>query len=241
MIIDNEEVYQYKHNKNYYITKSGKIYSSYIKGGQGKTDISSLHLLSYSTDRDGYYRVVLSKNGKRQYKKVHTIIAEQFIHDVPTGMVVNHIDGNIHNNNIINLEIVTPSENTVHAHLTGLTTREIKVNVKYNNKDYYFNSLKECTDFFPEIGRNYLKQIRNNTVTFSNVLFVKSFENEICNINCFYNGKIFKTFRMMKDADSYFGVKRGSTSAAIKYNEYRKKVNKYIITFPNVSTIESPI
>ncbi len=31
--------YKYINNSNYFITKTGKLYSTYIKGGQGKTDI----------------------------------------------------------------------------------------------------------------------------------------------------------------------------------------------------------
>ena len=44
----------------------------------------------------------------------------------------------------------------------------------------------------------------------------------------------------MQDADAYFHMKKGSTSAAIKTcNRYRKKINMYTVIFPNISTIES--
>lgn len=239
MIINNEKAYPYKYNKNYYITKSGKIYSMYVVGGRGIIDVNHPHLLSYGKDKDGYYRVVLSEHGRKKYLKVHTIIVEQFIHDIPDGMVVNHKDGDIHNNNVENLEIVTPKENTIHAHKTGLTSKEIKVEVIYNNNKYFFNSLTDCMSTFPEITRHYLNQIKNGIIQFSNVLFTKASDKRISEINCYYNGRLYKTFKTMQDADEYFGMKKGSTSGAMKCNEYRKKINKYNITFPNVSTIES--
>lgn len=223
MIIDNEIAYPYKHNKNYYVTRSGKIYSIYIVGGQGNIDIKNPHLLKYGEDKDGYYRVVLSLNGKRKYKKVHAVIVEQFIGEIPNEMVVNHIDGNIHNNDVTNLEIVTPKENTIHAHVNGLTSSEIKVNVTYKNKEHTFASLSECMKFFPEISRHYLEQLRKGIVQFSNVYFEKTSDERIGNINCFYNGMLYKVFKSMKDSDEFFGKSKGSTYSAMKFNRYRKR------------------
>ena len=38
--INGEIAYKYLYNGNYYITKSGNLYSTYIICGQGKTDIN---------------------------------------------------------------------------------------------------------------------------------------------------------------------------------------------------------
>ena len=240
ILINKEIAYEYNKNPNYFVTKSGKIYSIYKKGGNGKTDINSPHLLSYGEDKDGYYRVVLSLNGKKKYMKVHTIIVEQFIGEIQSPKVVNHKDGNKKNNNISNLEIISIKENTIHAHKNGLTSNEIPVTVIYKNKTYNFKSITECRNKFPDLSNDYLKKIKQNIVLYSMIKFEKVNPNKrLTPINAYYNGLLFKTFNSMQDVDKYFKKRRGTTSSAIKYSEHRNKVNNYHVIFSSVSTIEN--
>lgn len=51
---------------------------------------------------------------------VHRLIVKHFIGEIPKGMCVNHIDGNKLNNHILNLEIVTYSQNSKHSYRLGL-------------------------------------------------------------------------------------------------------------------------
>lgn len=238
--MNKEQFVELKKYPGYYATKNGDIYSAYIIGGHGKKDRTNLHKLSYGKDRDGYYRVVLSQGGKKMYKKVHTLIAEQFLGEIIPPMVVNHKDGNKQNNSADNLEIVSVKENTVHAHENGLTSRETPVSVLYDGKEYHFSSLDKCMQWFPELSRHYLAQLKRREMMFSMVEFVKTNPSiRISPINCYYNGELFCTFQTMQDADHYFNVQRGTTSSAIKCCKYRHTVNKYHVTFPNVSTIEN--
>lgn len=239
MFINNEYCEPYKYNKDYYITKTGKIYSIKVLGKHGETDLTNPHLLSYSKDKDGYYRVTLSNNGKLQYERVHKIVVEQFIGDIPNGYVINHLDGNKQNNNVENLEITTVKKNTQHAHKFGLVKRDIKVKVIFNNRDYYFNSMKDCISYFPDLSIHYLNQLKRGIILYSMVLFKKQNSNRISPIDAYYNGQLYKTFPNMKKADIFFNKRIGTTSSTFKNNTYRNKINKYIITFPNVSTIES--
>lgn len=62
-----------------------------------------------------YKQVCLSDNGKHRYRLVHRLVAEAFVPKVPGKKVVNHIDGNKHNNRADNLEWVTDKENIDHS------------------------------------------------------------------------------------------------------------------------------
>lgn len=67
-----------------------------------------------------YIQVFLSKAGISRLFLVHRLVADAFVGEIPVGMIVNHRDGNKHNNHFLNLEIVTYSENNQHARRTGL-------------------------------------------------------------------------------------------------------------------------
>lgn len=68
----------------------------------------------------GYLAVSLYKNKKPTTVSIHKIVAAAFLGDAPIGKNINHIDGNKKNNQLVNLEYTTYSENSNHAYLTGL-------------------------------------------------------------------------------------------------------------------------
>lgn len=74
ILVNGEIAYKYTSNENYYITKGGTLYSIYIKGAHGRTDINNPRMVAYGCDKDGYYRAVLSDGGKKQYVKIHQIV-----------------------------------------------------------------------------------------------------------------------------------------------------------------------
>ena len=91
--------------EEYQIDTNGVVYSK-----KGKP-------LSPSLTRKGYHHILTSVNGHVKGHQVHVLVANQFLkNDDPKHKIqVNHIDGNKINNNVDNLEFVTPSENTLHA------------------------------------------------------------------------------------------------------------------------------
>lgn len=82
------------------------------------------HMKCHST---GYLRVRI--RGKR--KNIHRLLALNFIPNPNNYPMVNHIDGNKHNNNLINLEWCTIYQNNKHAKDNGLLVRgtEVHTNV----------------------------------------------------------------------------------------------------------------
>jgi len=240
--INNEDAYESVIVPNYFITKTGRVYSIYIIGGRGAVDINKPHELKYGVDKYGYLRVVLSLNSEKTYIKVHQLVVEQFIGHVENGLVINHKDGNKKNNNIENLEITTVKENAIHAHENHLTSRECEVKVSHAGITEEFHSITECLRKIPDLSKWYLDQIRNNIIIFSMIDFKKDRpKDNRSTISAYYNGKFYKKFNSMKEAGLYFGKSKGSVSAAISNSYYRKKINQYHIEFPSVSTIENTI
>lgn len=238
-MVELKDLFECKGYPHYFISKEGKVYSSYVVGGQGRYDNSKLHELKYSIDKYGYRRVVLSYFGKRKYIHIHTLMAKTFIRDLKQGEVINHLDGNKQNNNLDNLEITTVKENVIHAHRNGLCKFDIKVDVKAKDVLYHFNSMEECMRVFPILSKCYLNQLRNNEILFSNVCFVKDEPHKrIGKISCYWNGSKIMAFNTMQDADKYFNKKRGTVSST--FNSTRRyEINKFHVSFPNVSTIEN--
>ena len=90
------------------------------------------YILSQSSQQD-YKFVGLIINGKQKRMRVHRMVALAFIDNPDNKPYVNHINGNRSDNNVENLEWVTPSENTQHAVDTGLfKSGRARAVVQYN-------------------------------------------------------------------------------------------------------------
>ena len=72
-------------------------------------------------DKDGYFKVTLSKKSKKKNCFVHRLVAEAFIENPDRKPVVNHKDGNKQNNSEDNLEWCTISENVKHSFKMGFS------------------------------------------------------------------------------------------------------------------------
>lgn len=96
--------------------------TGYKVSSLGRVALSE-HLKTYGqSTREGYCRIRLTVSGERKSFSVHRLVAEAFypkqkqqVDDICLGKAqVNHIDKNTSNNNIANLEWVTPSQNAYH-------------------------------------------------------------------------------------------------------------------------------
>ena len=94
--------------ERYAVTSCGKVWSH----------TSNRFLTNYFNENhhDKYFRVFLSNYDKKvKSVKIHRLVAYAFL-EKPFGKNhVNHIDGNIYNNNVENLEWCTPTENNAHS------------------------------------------------------------------------------------------------------------------------------
>jgi hypothetical protein len=109
--------------ENYIITNTGKVYSKKSKRFLNPSlNGSGYHIIDlYSTECDetkeskDYTR---KRHERRTKFRVHYLVAKHFIEniDVETKTEVNHKDKNRINNNVSNLEWVSPKENLQHAH-----------------------------------------------------------------------------------------------------------------------------
>ena len=67
-----------------------------------------------------YPSVALSKDSKVESRYIHELVMITFIGKRPQNYQIDHIDGNKKNNNLGNLEYVTPKENSIRAIKLGL-------------------------------------------------------------------------------------------------------------------------
>jgi hypothetical protein len=111
--------------KNYSIFKNGDIYSKKRPGSKGKK------LKQFIVK--GYFRVSLWIDGKMYQKNVHRLLAEKYIENPFDKAQVNHKDGDKLNNDLSNLEWVTPRENTIHAYNNGLAKSASKGRFGYDS------------------------------------------------------------------------------------------------------------
>ncbi len=106
-------------------------------------------------DKFGYIMQPIRTNKNKyitiQYNKtfrLHRLVAELFVENPnkETKTIVNHIDGNKHNNTATNLEWVNSSENQKHAYRTGLQPIKKKIyqiDIDTNNIIKVWNNMKE--------------------------------------------------------------------------------------------------
>lgn len=104
----------------YQISSYGKVRS--LDRGNRKGRVLKLN------PTKGYLGVFLSKYGNSNKFQVHRLVCQMFLENPENKCCVNHKDGDKSNNNVLNLEWVTHSENIKHAFDNGLNkyTPELK-------------------------------------------------------------------------------------------------------------------
>lgn len=97
----------------YEVSNQGRVRSvdRHTHSYGGRTWLRKGHLLNLSTDKDGYKKAHLSKNGKSRRFFVHRLVAAAFIGPQPAGQECRHLNGNPADNSLANLAWGTQSDN----------------------------------------------------------------------------------------------------------------------------------
>lgn len=102
---------------NYYIDKTGNVYSNFNRAGRAKVPV---RLLAPNL-RNGYPSVRMNiGEGKMKHYTIHRLMAEVFLPYVEDMNQVNHINGIKTDNRVENLEWCNASLNMIHAYKNGL-------------------------------------------------------------------------------------------------------------------------
>jgi len=137
-------------DNNYYVSNLGHVKSvdRVVHYPDGKMRCFPGKLLTPVEMPNGYLRVHIRKPINKN-KRVHRLVAESFIPNPMNLPIVNHLDGDKHNNCASNLEWCTAKENTNHAIKTGLrgftVTPKPIMAYKGDNLIGVFGSVAECT------------------------------------------------------------------------------------------------
>ena len=130
-------------------------------------------------NRDGYLRVGMQKNSKRNLRMIHVLLANAFIENPHNKPCVDHIDGNRQNNCLENLRFATRAENSRNKSKSANTTSvyygvcfhkksnkwnaQIQIDGRRKNLGY-FTDEKEAAAVFNKAAAEFYKEFRKINV-----------------------------------------------------------------------------
>ena len=140
----------------------------WIKNFEGAYQISNLGnlksfrknpkgaILSIKDSKGWYLTVNLRAKNIRQTKRIHVLVAEHFIGEIPLGYHVHHKDGNKQNNRVDNLEIIS-SANHVKE-----TMKQIPDLCKRMNEYNQFTRPKHIQQY--DLEGHFIAEYANSTI-----------------------------------------------------------------------------
>ena len=106
-----------------------------------------------NTSRIGI-RVLLCDTVCKDFVLARVVATTYYGYDINTDLTVNHIDGNRHNNDINNLELISRRDNSIHAHEFGLLSVNYKPTVLKDTFTGQLHTFKTQTEASKFLGRN---------------------------------------------------------------------------------------
>ena len=136
MFFEGIEYYQIPNFEGYCISKCGKVLSTRPINGVGECNIKYARILKPCINNYGYERLCLRKNKIKKMMSIHRLVAMTFLEDYTEDLYVDHKDNNKINNNLSNLRMVTPSDNSRNRlNAVGFTRAFDK-----RDKHYYYHT-----------------------------------------------------------------------------------------------------
>lgn len=100
----------------------------------------------YEKSDNEYMYVNFTIKHKTVNKSIHRLVAEAFLEEYDEKLDVNHKDGNRNNNNVNNLEMMTRSENQLHAYNILKRKRVGKEILQYDLKNNFIKKYENCCE-----------------------------------------------------------------------------------------------
>ena len=153
------------------VTRCGRVFTkdrvkhSFSRGRSPYSCQVTGRELKLRVDKDGYLRFNSVIEGRHKTILVHRLMAETFLGERSSNLVVDHIDRNKTNNKIENLRYVSFAKNVRNADRHKMTQdkKELAIkmqaigvsvsaiaralNVEYGSVKYFFRSLVDCPHF----------------------------------------------------------------------------------------------
>ena len=111
-----EQLKQIKGYEDYYVSNLGNIYSTKDPNGRYK---GQRHQIKPSKNKSGYlYANIFWGSGpkERSSLRIHKLVYQHFVGCIPEGFVIDHMNADKKDNRIENLQLLTPSQNTLKYH-----------------------------------------------------------------------------------------------------------------------------
>lgn len=135
----------------YYVSKSGIVISfrRAIRNQADTVDFSKppkYLKYGYGSNRKRYYRIIIMENKVRVPVLIHRLVYETFHGEIPSNLTVDHIDGNIYNNSLDNLQLLTIRDNIRKSNIGKISPFRKKVIVTKDGITKEFISIEKAID-----------------------------------------------------------------------------------------------
>lgn len=229
--------------KGYYADEEGRIYNP------EKVECE------YYTNGDGYITVMITTpEGKFVTTGVHRLILTTFRGEPSEGQHGNHIDGDVTNNALTNVEWVTPQENNVHATLLNRFTKRPLIIITKDSEVAFLNNLHHAAEHFGlDVGMVWDAIKTGGTIKGWKVEHLKSSDRRVQQlrrhkleqttyrreISCMdlFTGEV-QEFPTMIAVAKHFGCRQQTISQCISTAEFPKLFQKHHVLIEKTNNFE---